>query len=124
MPHNNPDYAASKKVGKFVGPVLSALFLSELVTLRIYHAPISAHVVYLNGFVLFVLGAYLVTRHNVWITKWPLLITLSAWAMVILGLYRLFLPEAPQAPVDTTTYALLSLFLVIELLVTVKSFKR
>ncbi len=124
MSRDTFDYTASKKVGKIVGPVLSALFLSELVTLHIYRTPISAHVVYLNGFMLLVFGAYLVSRHNVWTTKWPLLITLSAWSMVALGLYRLFLPEAPQAPVNTTTYASLSLFLVIELFVTIKSFKR
>ena len=99
MTQEKLNFAVSKKVGQYVGPVLSVLFLSELVTLYIYNTPTSAHTVYLNGFVLFSLSFYLITIHNIWTKHWPILITLSAWAMTALGLYRLFFPAAPQAPV-------------------------
>lgn len=124
MLRNKVDDIASKKVGRFVGPLLSLLFLSELVTLRIYDTPASPHVVYLNGFVLLILGVYLITVHNVWTVRWPVLITLSAWGAAVLGLYRLFFPDAPQAPVDITTYSMIAMLLVIELYVTVKSFTK
>lgn len=124
MTRHKNDQMHSKTVGKVVGPVLSLLFLSELVTLHIYSTPASPHVVYLNGFVLLVLGACLVALHNVWVARWPVLITLSAWALVALGLYRLFLPDAPQAPVGTSTYVAIGAMLVVELVVTIKSYTK
>jgi hypothetical protein len=80
--------------------------------------------VYLNGFVLFSLGFYLITIHNIWTKHWPILITLSAWAMTALGLYRLFFPAAPQAPVDTVTYFVIATLLAVELFVTAKSYSK
>jgi len=116
------DYSHSKKVGQFVGPVLTALFLSEIVTLPIFENEVSPHVVYLNGFVLLLLGFYLVTIHNIWTKRWPILITISAWGATVLGLYRLFFPTAPQAPVDASTYAMLAIFAGIGAFITLKSY--
>ena len=124
MTQEKLNFAVSKKVGQYVGPVLSVLFLSELVTLYIYNTPTSAHTVYLNGFVLFSLSFYLITIHNIWTKHWPILITLSAWAMTALGLYRLFFPAAPQAPVDTVTYFVIATLLAVELFVTAKSYSK
>lgn len=118
------DIPTSKKVGRFVGPVLSALFLSEIITLPIYKTPVSEHTVYLNGFVLLILGFYLVTIHNVWTRRWPVLITLTAWLMTALGLYRLFFPTAEQAPVSMPTYVMLTVFLLMQLFVTFKSYTK
>lgn len=124
MTQQRIDLTSSKKIGRYVGPVLSVLFLSEVVTLPIFTTPASEHIVYLNGFVLFVFGFYVLTVHNVWTKQWPLLITLSGWAMTSLGLYRLFFPTATQAPVDAATYIMIVLFLVVQLFVTVKSYMR
>ena len=118
------EISASKKVGRFAGPVLSALFLSEIVTLPIYNSQVNEHVVYLNGFVLLAFGFYLVTVHNVWTRRWPVLITLTAWLMTALGLYRLFFPTAEQAPVTTPTYVMLTVFLLAQLFVTFRSYIR
>lgn len=118
------DYLTSKRVGRYIGPVLSALFLSEIITLHIYQTPASPHLVYLNGFVLLLLGFYLVTIHNIWIRRWPVLITLSAWGATFLGLFRLFFPTAAQAPVDASTYIMLAVFASIEIFITVKSYVK
>ena len=114
----------SKKVGRYVGPVLLALFISEIVTLHIYQTEASPQIVYLNGFVLLLFGFYLVSIHNVWTKHWPILITLTAWGTTALGLYRLFFPTAPQAPVNLSTYVMLVVFICVQLFVTVRSYKK
>lgn len=116
-------YQHSKKVGKYVGPVLAALFISEAVTLHIYQTPPHAQLVYLNGFVLLLFGFYLVLIHNVWTRHWPVLITLSAWGATILGLYRLFFPNAQQAPVNAFTYTALAFLAAAEIYIGVRSYK-
>lgn len=121
-PTEQTDYQNSIKVGRYVGPVLAALFLSEIVTLHIYETPASPHIVYLNGFVLLLLGFYLVSVHNVWTKRWPVLITLSAWGATALGLFRLFYPTAAQAPLTTPTYIMLVIFAALEIFVTIKSY--
>lgn len=118
------DYLNSKRVGRYVGPVLSGLFLSEIVTLHIYETPASPHIVYLNGFILLAFGFYLVSIHNIWTRHWPVFITLSAWSATILGLFRLFFPTATQAPVSTSTYAMLAVFASIEIFITIKSYRK
>jgi hypothetical protein len=119
-----PDYQVSKKLGRYVGPVLTVLFLSELVTLHIYETPAGPHIVYLNGFVLLLFGFYLVTIHNIWTRHWPVLITLSAWGATILGLFRLFFPTATQAPVDASTYVMLVILAAIQIFITFKSYTK
>lgn len=119
-----PEYLASKRLGKYVGPVLTTLFVSEIVTLPIYNTPTSPHIVYLNGFVLLLFGFYLVSVHNIWTRHWPILITISAWATTLLGLYRLFFPTATQAPVSTPTYLMLAVFIMLELYITIKSYAK
>ena len=121
---NQLNYAISKRVGRYVGPVLLVLFLSEIVTLRIYESPANPHIVYLNGFVLLAFGFYLVSIHNAWTRHWPVLITLSAWGATALGVFRLFFPTASQAPVDTSTYAMLIIFASIEIFITIKSYMK
>ncbi len=118
------DYSASKKVGRYLGPVLTALFLSEIVTLHIYETPASSHTVYLNGFVLLLFGFYIVSIHNVWTRRWPILITISGWGATTLGLFRLFFPTATQAPVNMPTYITVAAFAVIEILITIKSYRK
>lgn len=118
------DYQTSKKVGRYLGPVLTTLFLSEIVTLRIYDTPTSPHIVYLNGFVLLLFGSYLVSIHNVWARRWPVLITLSAWIITALGLFRLFFPTAEQAPVSLSTYVMIAIFALLQIFITVKSYTK
>lgn len=124
MAKTHIDDTRSKEIGKYVGPVLAVLFLSEIITLPIYTVPAGEQIVYLNGFVLFLFGFYLVRIHTVWTTRWPILITLSAWAMTGLGLYRLFFPTAVQATVKAMTYLMLVVFFVIQLCITYKSYVK
>jgi len=54
-------------------------------------------VVYLNGTILFVAGLALVRAHNAWRRDWTVMLTLSGWVALVVGLCRMFFPTAPQA---------------------------
>ena len=83
--------ANSKQVGGLVGPTLFAILVSEfpLVQPRLYDTQIPP-VVYLSGVLLFVAGLAVVRAHNVWARNWTVLITLSGWFFLALGLVRMF----------------------------------
>ena len=62
---------------------------SPLVQPRLYDAQIPP-VVYLSGVLLFVAGLAVVRVHNVWARNWTVLITLSGWSFLAMGLVRMF----------------------------------
>lgn len=92
----------AKPIAAVLGPTLVVVTISELANYQIW-ASVSPTVVYLNGMLLFVAGMVVVRNHNVWRLGWPLLVTLSGWALLAGGLFRLFLPQAPQAPPGLAT---------------------
>jgi hypothetical protein len=85
----------SKNVGGLVGPTIVALVTSEspLVQPHLYDAQIPP-VVYLSGALLFVGGLAVVRAHNVWARNWTVLVTISGWTSLALGLVRMFAASA------------------------------
>jgi hypothetical protein len=81
----------SKRIAALVGPTLVAMLVSEspLVQPRLYDAQIPP-VVYLSGVLMFVGGLAIVRAHNHWARDWTVLITLTGWFGVALGLFRMF----------------------------------
>lgn len=73
----------------------------------------SAPVVYLNGTVLFVAGLAIVRSHAHWRRSWPVLITLTGWGAILLGLWRMAFPAANQAGDNPTTYVLLAVLFIV-----------
>ena len=75
----------------------------------------SAHLVYLNGLLLFVAGLSIVRAHNVWATGWPLLVTLIGWLILLGGLIRMIAPVSAQEVTQhpTAVLALTSVLLII-----------
>ena len=85
----------SRRLAGLLGPVLIALSVSEALNLRRLTAeigPNTVHVVYLNGTLLFVAGLSIVRVHNYWTRSWPVLVTLTGWMSMLLGLTRMFAP--------------------------------
>ena len=113
----------SRELGRFIGPVTVLLFISEIVNLHIWSNGNSPQLNYLNGFVLLILGFSIVSTHNIWTLRWPVLITMTGWFSTLLGLYRMFFPEVPQAGDNTVTMAVLLILIVIELIVTYESYR-
>jgi hypothetical protein len=84
--------ANSKDIAGLLGPAIVAITASETVNIHIWTGNTAAGV-YLNGAILFVAGLALVRAHNMWVRGWPVLITLTGWFMMLLGLFRMFFPE-------------------------------
>jgi hypothetical protein len=82
----------SKNIAGLLGPAIVAITASETVNIHIW-AGNSAAGVYLNGAILFVAGLAIIRAHNLWVRGWPVLITLSGWFYLLLGLFRMFFPE-------------------------------
>lgn len=84
----------SKNVAGLVGPVMIAILASEnqFVAPHLYDKQIPP-VAYLSGTLFFLAGLAIVRAHNQWIADWPILITLTGWLAIFLGLFRMFAAE-------------------------------
>ncbi len=83
----------------------------------------TAPVVYLNGVLLFVGGIAIVQAHNLWRGS-PLLVTLTGWGTLALGLVRMIAPEAAQARAGPVTSAIFVALLALGGLLSVLGYKR
>jgi hypothetical protein len=119
----------SKRIAGLVGPVIVAMLVSEfpLVQPHLYDAQIPP-VVYLSGVLMFVGGLAIVRAHNHWARDWTVLITLSGWLGVILGLFWMFAAGQYQRGSANTSA---TVFMVLEdillaggLVMTVKAYSR
>ncbi|HXI65280.1 MAG TPA: hypothetical protein VNH14_12325 [Gemmatimonadales bacterium] len=81
----------SKRIAGLLGPTIVAMIVSEfpLVQPHLYDAQIPP-VVYLSGVLMFVGGLAIVRAHNHWMPDWTVLVTLSGWFFLALGLFRMF----------------------------------
>ena len=112
----------SKKLAGLIGPTILALTVSEAMNLHIWSVNI-APVTYLNGTLLFIAGLSIVSAHNLW-RGWPMLVTLAGWIGMLGGLYRLFVPEAPQASQHTATYVGIGILFGIGVFLTFKAYGK
>jgi hypothetical protein len=83
--------SSSKRIGCVLGPALMAVLISEfpLVQPHLYDDQ-TPPVVYLSGVLMSVAGLALVRVHNLWRPDWTVLVTLSGWFLLIVGLVRMF----------------------------------
>ena len=95
-----------------VGPTIVAMIVSgfPLVQPHLYDAQIPP-VVYLSGVLMFVAGLAIVRAHNHWALDWTVLITLSGWFSLILGLFRMFAAELYQRSAANTNA---TMFMILE----------
>jgi len=119
----------SKRIAGLVGPTLVAMLASEfpLVQPHLYDAQIPP-VVYLSGVLMFVGGLAIIRAHNHWVRDWTVLITLTGWFGVTLGLLRMFAASLYQRGATdlgaTLFMALEGLLLVVGLIMTFKAYSR
>jgi hypothetical protein len=121
--------ADSKQIGGLVGPTIVAMVAAEfpLVQPHLYDAQIPP-VVYLSGVLMFVAGLAIVRTHNRWAADWTVLVTLSGWFFLGLGLFRMFaagLYRQGSANTGTAVFIVLeAALLVVGIVVTVKSYGK
>ena len=117
----------SRQVAGLVGPAMVAIVVSEfpLIQPHLYDAQIPP-VVYLSGVLMFVGGLAIVRAHNVWERQWTVLVTLSGWVFLILGLIRMFAAgQYRQASADTSPVVFMVLegcLLIVGLIITYKAY--
>ena len=119
----------SKRIARLVGPVIVMMVASEfpLVQPHLYDAQIPP-VVYLSGVLMFVAGLAIVEAHNVWRGDWTVLITLSGWFFVLLGLFRMFAAgfyQRSSATASSIVFIILEgILFVVGLIMTFKAYSR
>ena len=102
----------SKRIAGLLGPTIVAMVVSEfpLVQPHLYDTQIPP-VVYLSGTLMFVGGLAIVRAHNRWRRDWTVLVTLSGWFFLVLGVFRMFAASAYQR---SSASAGASVFMVLE----------
>jgi hypothetical protein len=119
----------SKRIAGLVGPTIVAMLVSEfpLVQPHLYDAQIPP-VVYLSGVLMFVGGLAIVRAHPHWARDWTVLVTLSGWFALLLGLFRMFAAGAYQrgsANTSTKVFMVLEALLLLGgLILTFKAYRR
>jgi len=119
----------SKRIGALVGPTIVTMVISEfpLVQPHLYDDQIPP-VVYLSGVLMFIGGLAIVRAHNKWTRDWTVLITLSGWFFLALGLVRMFVAGAYQrgsAQTSATLFMVLEgALLVLGLIISFQAYRR
>jgi len=119
----------SKRIAGLVGPTLVVMLVSEfpMVQPHLYDAQIPP-VVYLSGVLMFVGGLAIVRAHNHWVRDWTVLVTLSGWFFLALGVFRMFaagLYRQGSANTSSTVFMVLEgMLLVPALIMTFKAYGR
>lgn len=87
-----------------------------------------APVVYLLGVLLFAAGLAVVRAHSVWVRYWTVLVTLTGWFFLVLGLLRMFSADQfRQAAADVTSAVFMVLggfLLIVALVMTYQGYRR
>ena len=119
----------SRQIAGLLGPTMVAMLVSEfpLVQPHLYDAQIPP-VVYLSGVAMFVAGLAVVRTHNLWTRNWTVLVTLSGWFFLALGLLRMFTAGQYQRSAAETSpgvfMVLEGCLLVVALVITYKAYAR
>jgi len=95
--------ANSKRLAGLIGPTLIVIAMSKALNFRILATDVIP-LTYLVGILLFVSGLSIVSAHNIWIRRWPVLITLLGWFFIFSGLFWMFAPEIQLSLQDTPIY--------------------
>ena len=111
----------SRQLAGLIGPTMVALGVTEAINIDVFANQI-APVVYLNGAILFVAGLAIVRAHNLWIWRWPVIMTVTGWVALIGGLWRMAAPDAPQAAENAFTYVVLAAIGTIGAILSVKAY--
>ncbi|MGB8339326.1 MAG: hypothetical protein WCD07_02180 [Burkholderiales bacterium] len=113
----------SKLIAGLAGPTLMALSLSEAINYQIWAVNI-APVTYLNGSLWFLAGIAIIRAHNHWVRGWPVMVTLMGWFVSLMGLWRMFFPEAKQCGDITNMYFVFVGLFVMGVFLTYKAYSR
>lgn len=86
-------------LAKIIGPVTLVIGIGLLFNLRTYQVLMedfakSPALIYLGGVAALFLGAWILSRHNIWVANWSIVITIIGWLSLIKGALLLIFPRA------------------------------
>lgn len=113
--------ADPRQLAGLIGPSMVAIGITEAMNMGAFADQI-APVVYLDGTILFVAGLAIVRVHGLRSRGWAVIMTLTGWAAMLGGLWRMAVPDAPQAAESWLTYLLLAAIVAIGAILTVKAY--
>ena len=85
-------------IAKILGPCFIVVALSMLLNREFYQRVMedfcrNAALVFFSGMFSLVFGIVVVLLHNVWIAKWPVIITIIGWCGIIKGSWLIVFPN-------------------------------
>lgn len=85
-------------LARLIGPFLLLVGIGWLLNVKNFHRIIedfsnNSALVYITGLIAFIAGLAVVSTHNIWVTDWPIAITIIGWMMLIKGGCLVILPE-------------------------------
>lgn len=113
--------ADPRQLAGLIGPSMVAIGITEAMNIGAFADQI-APVVYLDGTILFVVGLAIVRVHGLWGRGWPVIMTLTGWVAMLGGLWRMAVPDAPQAAESWLTYLLFAAIAAIGAILSVKAY--
>jgi hypothetical protein len=111
----------SRQLAGLIGPTLMVLSATEALNFKIWSTNIPPNT-YLNGIILFVAGLAILRAHSGWSSDWSVLVTLSGWVGIAMGLFRTIAPAAGQAGEGVGIYLVLALMLASGAVLTFKGY--
>jgi len=80
-------------IGIYLFLVSLSILVNQQHSKKLIHEFLASHaLVALSGGISLILGLLIVISHNIWIAKWPVVITLVGWITLIQGCARIFIP--------------------------------
>lgn len=72
---------------------LASLIHQERFKKIVYDFLATPALVAISGCFSLILGLVILVPHNLWVAKWPVIITIVGWIVLLQGIMRLFFPE-------------------------------
>lgn len=121
--------ADSRRTAGLTGPTLVALLAAESPLVQPHPCDLQIPpVVYPSGGLMFVAGLAVVRAHNLWAQDWNVLVTLTGWFLLILGLVRMFAAEQYRRAAAGTGSEILPLLegmpLVVAAIITYRAYRH
>ena len=82
-------------IGIYLFLVSLAMLMHQAHSKKVIHEFLAIpSLIALSGGLSLIIGLLLVVSHNIWVAKWPVVITIIGWIALIQGCARIFVPQA------------------------------
>jgi len=83
----------AKVIGIYVTATTLSFFVNKRTFALVFRLSDTPEEIYVSGIINLLVGAIIVSLHNVWVSDWRLLITFVGWTALVKGAIRIFWPS-------------------------------